>query len=35
MHFDILGEITHVEMIAVGARIRELLRLEKQYGSGR
>jgi hypothetical protein len=35
MHFDILGEITNVETIAVGAHIRELTRLEKQYGSGR
>jgi hypothetical protein len=35
MHFDILGEITHVETIAVGTSIRELPRLEKQYGSGR
>jgi hypothetical protein len=35
MHFDILGEITNVETMAVGAGIRELARLEKQYGSGR
>ncbi|MBM3792053.1 MAG: hypothetical protein FJW35_17120 [Acidobacteria bacterium] len=35
MHFEILGEITHVETMAIGARIRELPRLEKQYGSGR
>ncbi|MBM3790269.1 MAG: hypothetical protein FJW35_07940, partial [Acidobacteria bacterium] len=35
MHFEILGEITHVETIAVGGRIRQLPRLEKQYGSGR
>lgn len=35
MHFDILGEITNVEPIAVGTNIRELPRLEKQYGSGR
>jgi hypothetical protein len=35
MHFDILGEITNVETIAVGAHIRELTRLERQYGSGR
>ena len=32
---DILEEIVHVETIAVGKRIRELPRLEKQYGSGR
>ena len=35
MHFEILGEITNVETIAVGPRIRELPRLEKLYGSGR
>ena len=35
MHFDILGDITHVKTIAVGTSIRELPRLEKQYGSGR
>jgi len=35
MHFDILGEITNVETIAVGYCIRELPRLEKMYGSGR
>jgi hypothetical protein len=35
MPFEILGEITHVEAIAVGARIRELPRLEKLYGRGR
>jgi len=33
--FDILEEIANVQTIAVGKRIRELLRLEKQYGSGR
>jgi hypothetical protein len=33
--FDIMEEIAHVETIAVGKRIRELPRLEKQYGSGR
>jgi hypothetical protein len=35
MHFDILGEITNVEAIAVGTHIRELIRLEKRYGSGK
>ena len=35
MHFEIVGEITNVETIAVGTRIRELPRLEKQYGAGR
>jgi hypothetical protein len=35
MHFEIVGEITNVETIAVGIRIRELPRLEKLYGNGR
>ena len=35
MHFEIVGEITNVETIADGTRIRELPRLEKQYGPGR
>ncbi|HSW40169.1 MAG TPA: hypothetical protein VLL97_11825 [Acidobacteriota bacterium] len=30
-----MGEIANVEIIAVGNRIRELLRLEKLYGIGR
>jgi hypothetical protein len=33
--FDILEEIANVETIAVGKHIRELPRLEKQYGNGR
>jgi hypothetical protein len=33
--FDILEEIAQVETIAVGKRIREFPRLEKQCGSGR
>ncbi len=35
MHFEILGEITNLETMAVGTRIRELPRLEKLYGTGR
>ena len=35
MHFEIVGEITNLEAIAVGTRIRELPRLEKLYGTGR
>ncbi len=35
MDFDILGEIANVETIAVGNGIRELARLQKQYGAGR
>ena len=35
MSFEIVGEISHIETIAVGRRIRELLRLRRQYGTGR
>jgi hypothetical protein len=35
MDFDILEEITRIETIAVGTGIRELSRLEKQYGAAR
>ena len=33
--FEIIGEITDIETIAVGSAIREITRLRKQYGSGR
>lgn len=32
MSFEIIGEITDVETIAVGRAIREFTRLQKQYG---
>jgi hypothetical protein len=35
MQFDVLGEITDVEVIAMGREIRDLARLRKRYGSGR
>ena len=35
MNFEILGEITVVETIASGTRIRDLRRLRKNYGKGR
>jgi hypothetical protein len=35
MSFEIIGEISHIETIAVGRRIRELPRLRRQYGTGR
>lgn len=35
MHFEILGDLTGVETIATGARIREIARLRKRYGRGR
>jgi hypothetical protein len=33
--FEIIGEITDVETIAVGRAIREVSRLKGQYGPGR
>ena len=35
MYFEIVGEIEQVETIAVGGRIRDNMRLRKQYGEGR
>lgn len=35
MYFEIVGKIEIIETIAVGGRIREIMRLRKQYGPGR
>jgi hypothetical protein len=35
MHFEIIGEIERIETIAVGGRIREIMRLRRQYGPAR
>jgi hypothetical protein len=35
MHFEIIGDMTDIEPIAVGRAIREVARLRKQYGRGR
>jgi hypothetical protein len=35
MKFEVVGEITDVETFAVGASIRELPRLRRDYGDGR
>ena len=35
MEFEIIGEITRVETIAVGRGIRDLPRLRRAYGTGR
>ncbi len=35
MDFEIIGEISGVETIAVGAGVRDRARLRKQYGRGR
>jgi hypothetical protein len=35
MNFEIIGEITQIDTIAVGDGIHEISRLQKQYGEGR
>jgi hypothetical protein len=35
MPFEIVGEITQIETIAVGGRIRDFARLQRLYGRGR
>jgi hypothetical protein len=35
MHFEIIDEICDIETIAVGGRIRDIMRLQKQFGVGR
>jgi len=35
MSFEIVGEITDIETIAVGSSIHEIARLRKVYGAGR
>ena len=35
MYFEIIGKVEDVETIAVGGRIRDIMRLQKQHGSGR
>jgi hypothetical protein len=35
MNFEVVGDITEVETLAVGSSIRELPRLRRVYGAGR
>ena len=35
MYFEIIGEIEGIEPIAIGGRIRDIMRLQRQFGSGR
>jgi len=35
MHFEIIDEIENIETVAVGGRIRDIMRLRKQFGPGR
>lgn len=34
-YFELIGQITEIETIAVGSKIHELPRLQKQFGTGR
>ena len=35
MYFEIIGEIENIETIASGGRIKDIMRLRKQYGSAK
>jgi hypothetical protein len=35
VYFEIIGEIQNIEEIAVGGRIRDIMRIQKQYGPAR
>jgi len=35
MHFELAGEIEDIQIIAAGGRIREIMRLRRQYGEAR
>ncbi|MDI6777546.1 MAG: hypothetical protein QMD03_10015 [Syntrophales bacterium] len=35
MFFEIIGEIEEIETIAIGGRIRDIMRIQKLYGPGR
>ena len=34
MYFEIIGEVTDIERVAVGSSIRQIARLRKQFGAG-
>ena len=35
MYFEIIGKIEKIEEISSGGRIRDIMRIQKQYGTGR
>ena len=35
MYLDIIGEIEEIETVAAGGRIRDIMRIRKQFGPGR
>ncbi len=34
MYFEIIGKIKDIETIAIGGRIRDIMRIQKQFGYG-
>ncbi len=34
MYFEVIGEIGEIQVIAIGGKIRDIMRLHKQYGQG-
>ena len=34
MYFDIVSKIENIETIAIGGKIRDIMRIRKQYGHG-
>ena len=35
MYFEIIGEIESIETIAIGGKIKDIMRLRKKYGSAK
>jgi len=35
VYFEVVGDVTHVEIIAAGRKIRQFERLKRLYGKGR
>lgn len=35
MHFDIIGKIENIKIIAVSGKIKDIMRLQNQYGSAK
>jgi hypothetical protein len=35
VHFEIIGEIEEIKTMAIGGSIRDIMRLQKQFGRGR
>ena len=35
MLFEIVGKIAHIQVIAVGGNIRDIMRIQRQFGLGR